>query len=216
MENKIQVNKEDFLNILKSVGRPGIDKLIEWLENWSDFFTAPASTVYHGNYEGGLCEHSLNVYELFSEKNRKYDLGLNEESVKIMSLLHDICKANFYETYLKNVNIDPLNQNRKEYWRKINGYKVNDQFPIGHGEKSVIMISCYIRLTKEEMMGIRWHMGGYENKDNYNAISAAWGLFKSGACLHTADLEASNLLEKHIDPVEIAKGQLQTKMNLGR
>ncbi|OOM75125.1 hypothetical protein CLPUN_35620 [Clostridium puniceum] len=216
MSNKIQQNKEKFLALLKGVNRPGIDKLIDWLENWSDFFSAPASTVYHGNYEGGLCEHSLNVYNLFNEKNTRYDLGLSEDSIKIMALLHDICKANFYETYSKNVNIDPENKNRKEFWRKIDAYKVNDQFPMGHGEKSVIMLSCYIRLLKEEMFGIRWHMGGYENKDNYNAISAAWNMHKSGACLHTADLEASNIFEDHIDQVEVAKGQVQQKMNLGR
>lgn len=210
--NKIQENKEKFLNILNGVQRTGIDKLIDWLGNWSDFFTAPASTIYHGNYEGGLVEHSLNVYKLFSEKNTMYDLGLSEDSIKIMALLHDICKANFYETYKRNVNISENND--KSGWRKIDCYKVNDQFPMGHGEKSVIMISCYIRLAKEEMMGIRWHMGGYENKDNYNALSAAWGLFKSGACLHTADLEASNLFEKHIDPVELVKGKVQTQMNL--
>jgi hypothetical protein len=214
MSNKIQENKDKFLTLLREVNRPGMDRLIDWLVSQSDFFTAPASTVYHGNYEGGLTEHSLNVYRLFSEKNKIYELGLSEDSVKIMALLHDICKANFYETYSKNVNIDPLNQNRKEFWRKVEAYKVDDQFPMGHGEKSVIMISCYIRLAGEEMMGIRWHMGGYENKDNYNSLSAAWKLYKSGSCLHTADLEASNLFEVHIDPFELARGSVQTKMSI--
>lgn len=212
MENKIQENKEKYLNLLKEVQRPGIERLIDWLVGQSDFFTAPASTIYHGNYEGGLCEHSLNVYELFKEKNTRFDLGLSEDSIRVMALLHDICKVNFYETYKRNVNISENND--KTGWRKIDFYKVNDQFPMGHGEKSVIMISCYIRLNREEMMGIRWHMGGYENKDNYNSLSAAWGLFKSGSCLHTADLEASNIFEEHIDPVEVAKGKVQTKMNM--
>lgn len=212
MENKIQENKEKILNLLKEVTRPGMDRLIEWLENKSDFFVAPASTIYHGNYEGGLADHSLNVYELFSEKNKRYDLGLSEDSIRIMALLHDICKTNFYEIYKKNVNISPNND--KTGWRKIDCYKVNDQFPMGHGEKSALMIGCYIKLTKEEMLGVRWHMGGYENKDNYNSLSAAWGMFKSGSCLHTSDLESSNLFEVHIDPIELAKGKIQTQMSI--
>lgn len=214
MSNKIQENKEKFLNLLREVNRSGIDKLIDWLVSQSDFFTAPASTVYHGNYEGGLVEHSLNVYRLFREKNKTYELELSEDSIKIMALLHDICKANFYETYSRNVNIDPLNQSRKEFWRKIESYKVNDQYPAGHGEKSVMIIKNYIRLIPCEELGIRWHMGGYEPKENYNYLSNAWSMYKSGACLHTADIEASNLFEKHIDPVELARGSVQTKMSI--
>ena len=206
MENKIQENKEKFLNLLKEVTRPGIDKLIEWMETKSDFFVAPASTMFHGNYEGALVEHSLNVYRLFKEKNERYDLGLSEDSVRIMALLHDICKSNFYK---------PSTRNRKDEdtgkWFQVPWYDVDDSFPMGHGEKSVIMIRCYISLTTEEMLGIRWHMGGYVADDDYRTLSNAWEKYKSGTCLHSADLEASHLLEKHIDWEKVNK---QTKMNV--
>lgn len=185
-------NKHKFLDLLKEVNRPGIDKLIEWIESKSDFFIAPASTMFHGNYEGGLCEHSLNVYRLFKEKNDRYDLGLSEDNVKIMALLHDLCKANFYKLSSRNKKIDGQ-------WKAIPWYDVEDAFPVGHGEKSVIMLQQFIRLTKEELMGIRWHMGGYEAAENRRSISNAWEQCKSGVCLHTADLEASNLFEEHVD-----------------
>lgn len=204
MENKIQENKEKFLNLLKEVTRPGMDRLIEWLETKSDFFIAPASTMFHGNYEGALVEHSMNVYHLFSEKNKRYNLGLSEDSVKIMALLHDLCKANFYKPSTRNKKIDGQ-------WKQIPWFDIDDSFPLGHGEKSAIMLRCYIPLTTEEMLGIRWHMGGYEPKENYKALSAAWDKYKSGACLHAADLEASNILEIKIDYEKTIK---QTKMNI--
>lgn len=200
--NKIQSNKERFLQLLKGVNREGMDKLIAYLEK-TDFFIAPASTMFHGNYEGALVEHSLNVYNLFKEKNERYELGLKEDSVILMSLLHDMCKANFYKPTTRNKKIDGK-------WVVIPWYDVDDSLPCGHGEKSVILIQAFIKLSGEEMLGIRWHMGGYENKDNYRTLSAAWNKYKSGACLHTADLEASNILEYKIDYEKAG----QQKMNL--
>ncbi len=192
MENKIQKNKEYYIELLQSVKRAGIDNLISWIEK-SDFFVAPASTMFHGNYEGGLCEHSLNVYKIFKEKNERYDLGLSDDSVKIMALLHDLCKANFYKPSSRNKKIDGK-------WQAIPWYDIEDSFPAGHGEKSVLMIRYYIELTVEEMLGIRWHMGAYDCTDTGSkAMHSAWDKFKSGVCLHTADLEASQLLEYKID-----------------
>lgn len=191
MSKNKQENKEKFIKLLKQINRDGIDKLIKWIEG-SDFFVAPASTMFHGNYDGALVEHSINVYELFKEKNERYDLGLSEESVIIMGLLHDLCKANFYKPSTRNKKIDGK-------WVVVPWYDIEDNFPVGHGEKSVLMIQQFIRLSAEEMLGIRWHMGGYVSKDDYRTLSAAWDKYKSGACLHTADLEASNLLEEHID-----------------
>ena len=126
-ENKILVNKERFLKLLKDVDRPGMDKLISWTEK-TDFFTAPASSMFHGNYEGALCEHSLNVYDLFKEKNERYELGLSEESVKIMALLHDLCKADFYKPTTRNKKIDGK-------WTAVPWYEIDDSLPCGHGEK---------------------------------------------------------------------------------
>lgn len=193
--------KEKILSLLNSTERKGIDKVTKYLEE-TDFFIAPASTRYHGNYAGGLAEHSLNVYEIFKEKNKRYDLGLSEDSIIIISLLHDLCKTNFYVEGTRNVKKDGK-------WIQVPCYTVEDGFPIGHGEKSVIMLQNFIRLTKDEMLAIRWHMGGYEPKENLNTISSAWNMCKVGVLLHTADLEASYILESHVEP-----GEQQTKLNI--
>lgn len=195
----IQEIKEKIINLLNSMERKGIDRVIKYLEE-SDFFVAPASTRFHGNYPGGLAEHSLNVYEILKRKNGEYDFGLSEETLKITALLHDICKVNFYTVYDKNVNIAAAGEKPK--WVKMAAYGVNDLFPVGHGEKSVIILQQFIKLSKEEIFMIRWHMGGYEPSENYNNISAAWNMCKSAVALHTADLESSYILEDHFEPGE--------------
>lgn len=191
--------KQQILDILKNVKRKNIESVINFLVE-GDFFTAPASTRFHGNFEGGLAEHSLNVYEIFKRKNEIYDLGLSEDTVTIVSLLHDICKVDFYTVYDKNVNIAKAGE--KPRWVKMPAYGVNDLFPAGHGEKSVIILQRLIGITREESLIIRWHMGGYEPKENYNSISIAWNMYKAGAALHTADLESSYILETHVEPGE--------------
>ena len=186
--------KNKIIELLGSTERKGIDKVIKYLES-SDFFEAPASTRYHGNYKGGLAEHSLNVYEIFKKKNEIYDFGLSDDTVKITALLHDICKTNFYTVSSRNMKKDGK-------WIKVPYYAVDDQVPFGHGEKSVILLQQFIRLSKEEVIIIRWHMGGYEPKENYNYISNSWNICKAGVALHTADLESSYILETHFEPGE--------------
>ncbi|MFU0784542.1 HD domain-containing protein [Clostridium sp.] len=189
--------KAKIIELLSSTERKGIDKVIKYLED-SDFFEAPASTRYHGNYKGGLAEHSLNVYEIFKKKNIEYDFGLSDDTVKITALLHDICKANFYTVSTRNVK-------KNGSWIKVPYYAVDDQAPFGHGEKSVILLQQFIKLSKEEILIIRWHMGGYESSQNYNSISKAWNICKAGVALHTADLESSYILETHFEPGESTK-----------
>ena len=189
--------KDKIIELLGSTERKGIDKVIKYLES-SDFFEAPASTRYHGNYKGGLAEHSLNVYEIFKKKNEIYDFGLSDDTVKITALLHDICKTNFYTVSSRNMKKDGK-------WIKVPYYAVDDQVPFGHGEKSVILLQQFIRLSKEEVIIIRWHMGGYEPKENYNYISNSWNICKAGVALHTADLESSYILETHFEPGESTK-----------
>lgn len=194
MENRVKENREKILSLLSLIKRPGIEKLIEWIEAKSDFFIAPASTRFHSNYQGGLAEHSLLVYERFKEKNSHYDLGLSEESIIICGILHDICKCNFYKATTRNKKDETTGQ-----WIKVPFYTVEDELPLGHGDKSVIMLQNFIKLKREEMLAIRWHMGGYVSPNDYNTVSAAWGMCKCGVCLHTADLEASYLYEEHIE-----------------
>lgn len=191
----IQEVKNKIISLLDGTQRKGIDRVIKYLEE-SDFFVAPASTKYHGNYDGGLAEHSLNVYNLLIEKNQKFDLGLSDISVAIVSLLHDICKVNFYNKQTC------WRKNDSNRWESYEGYKVQDDFPIGHGEKSVIMLQNFIRLTKEEMLMIRWHMGNSEPSEMQMNISNAYNLVPAAVALHTSDMEASYLLEQHIEPGE--------------
>ena len=188
-------DREKFRQIYTDkIKRDGSDKLLDFLEN-SDFFTAPASTRFHGAYEGGLLRHSLNVYECLTEYlarervQQKYGLKASEESAAITALLHDICKVNFYTVSTRNQKNDQTGQ-----WEKVPYYTINDTLPYGHGEKSVYMISGFMKLTREEAMAIRWHMGfsGIEDK---NTIGKALEMYPLAFALSVADMEASYFLE---------------------
>jgi hypothetical protein len=184
--------KEEFLNLLKSIQREGIEKLIAYLEK-TDFFKAPASTRFHGNYEGGLLEHSLNVYHLLKEKvaQKPYSevISASDDTIILITLLHDICKTNYYVVDYRN------KKNTDGVWVKEPYYTTNDTIPYGHGEKSVMMISKFIDLTMEEMYAIRWHMGFTEPKEFYNMIGNTYEKYPLALALHEADLEATYLLE---------------------
>lgn len=188
-------DKEKFIEIYKAnITRDGSDKLLEFLEK-SDFFTAPASTRFHGAYEGGLLRHSLNVYEClkaYLERDRvkeQYKLNVSEESAAISALLHDICKVNFYTISYRNSKNEKTGQ-----WERLPYYSINDTLPYGHGEKSVYMISGFMRLTRDEAMAIRWHMGfsGIEDK---NTIGSALEKYPLAFALSVADMEASYFIE---------------------
>ncbi len=170
--------KEEFLNLLKQINREGMDALIEFLER-SDFFEAPASTRFHGNHKGGLLEHSMKVYEILKTKTEDSD------SVKIIALLHDICKVNYYKIDYRNA------KNEQGVWEKVPYYTVEDLIPYGHGEKSVMMLSEFIKLTPEERYAIRWHMGFTEPKELYGTIGQAYKKYPIALLVHEADLEAT-------------------------
>lgn len=187
--------KEQFIQIYtENIKREGADKLLEFLEK-SDFFTAPASTRFHGAYEGGLLQHSLNVYECLVDflarprVKERYKLNPTTETMAITALLHDVCKVNFYTVQMRNSKNDKTGQ-----WEKIPFYAIDDKLPYGHGEKSVYMVSGFMRLSREEAMAIRWHMGfsGIEDK---NTIGKALEMFPLAFALSVADMEASYFLE---------------------
>lgn len=171
--------KEEFIAILKQVNREGIEHLIEFL-NKTDFFEAPASTRFHGCYKGGLLEHSMKVYEILKTKTQE-----DSDSVKIIALLHDICKTNFYKVEYRNA------KNEQGVWEKVPYYTVDDTIPYGHGEKSVMMISEFMKLTPEERYAIRWHMGFTEPKELYTTIGQAYKKYPIALLMHEADLEAT-------------------------
>lgn len=183
--------KEKFLELLRSINREGMSDLINFIENSTDFFKAPASTRFHGNYEGGLLKHSLKVYELLNEKlkHAPIELNISEDTIKIVALLHDICKVNFYKVDYKNA------KNELGVWEKVPYYTVEDTIPYGHGEKSVMMITEYMKLTPEEKYAIRWHMGLSEPKELYTTIGNAFTKYPLALMLFEADLEATYLFD---------------------
>ena len=185
--------KQEFIDIYKTyITRDGADKLLAWLEK-TDFFTAPASTKFHCACEGGLVMHSVNVYNALRSRYFDEDGGDNEESFAICALLHDICKAQYYKTSMRNVKNEITGS-----WEKVPFYAVEDAFPYGHGEKSVFLIERFLRLKLDEAMAIRWHMGGFDDsaKGGSFAISQAYDRYSLCVKLHIADLEATYLMEK--------------------
>lgn len=187
--------KEEFISIYKeNITREGSEKLLDYLINKCDFFTAPASTRFHSAYAGGLAQHSLNVYyclkDYLSRERVKetYKLSYTEEQIAIVALLHDMCKIDCYKSDFRNV------KNDKGQWEKVPTYKFEDPLPYGHGEKSVYMISGFMRLSREEAMAIRWHMGFSGTEDN-NLTGRALETYPLAFALATADMEASYFLE---------------------
>jgi len=185
----------NFEKYLRKTKREGIENLIEFIKK-SDFYTAPASTRYHSSCPGGLLQHSINVYECLLNKKKTSTLwshvleDIEEESLIIIALLHDICKTYFYTTSWRNAKNEETGK-----WEKVPYYTVEDKIPYGHGEKSVMMIEEYIKLKPIERYAIRWHMGFTEPKENYNSLSAAITKYPIILAMHEADLEATYVLE---------------------
>lgn len=200
-----QTNIDRFEELLKSVNRDGIDNLIQFIRK-SDFYTAPASTRYHSCHEGGLLEHSLNVYDCLINKlsNATWTECLNEverESILLSALLHDICKTYYYTPEWRNKKVYNEHGTKQDEggrfdWQTVQGWSVEDKFPYGHGEKSVMILEHYITLKPIERYAIRWHMGFTEPKENWNTLGAAINKYPFILALHEADLEATYLLEK--------------------
>lgn len=155
MELLIEDNFKSVIEELNSTGRTGIDKLVKFLET-SDFKTAPASTKFHLNVEGGLAKHSLNVLDFARMINEQTLAGIKDDVLILTSLLHDLCKINYY---VKGEEWDKEHKDKTNQWIKKEVWKVEDKAPLGHGEKSAIIASTYIDLSVEELAAIRWHMG---------------------------------------------------------
>ena len=192
----INVTKAEFIDVFtKYVTREGSDKLLEYLLS-SDFFTAPASAKFHLAEKGGLCQHSLNVYKrLLQLVQSEYGVDtyrevVSDETIAICGLLHDVCKVNYYTVDYRNVKQDNA-------WVKKPYYTVDERFPYGHGEKSVFIVSQYVKLTAEEAMAINWHMGGFDTRvqGGSYSLSDAYAKYKLALLAHIADLEATYLDE---------------------
>lgn len=196
-EEQISANAEKYKNImLTQVKRDGIQDLLNYMQNETDFFMAPASSQYHCSYKGGLVVHSINVYERirrvcrdlpkeFLTENNKENLA---ESATLVSLLHDLCKANFYKVDFKNVKDEETGK-----WSRQPYYKIDEQFPYGHGEKSVFLINKFMTLTDIEGLAIRWHMGAFDSavKGGDKSLNKAFEQNPLCVALHIADMEAT-------------------------
>ena len=194
-------DRERFVNIWRTeVKREGADRLLEWLCSPScDFFTAPASTRFPGSVRGGLCAHSLNVYDCLCDYMTHSDMGKSlrdrsgeaytRESLAITALLHDLCKVNFYRETTRNVK-------KNGVWETVPYYSIEDDLPYGHGEKSVYIISGFMKLTRDEAFAIRYHMGfsigAPEERGN---IGKALEMFPLAYALVISDMAASYFKE---------------------
>lgn len=210
-EEQIAENKKLFLDLVNSINVEGADLegLIKYLEE-SDFFTAPASTVYHSAYKGGLCQHSLNVYFELQELYDKYkkqgvELNYSEDTLKVVGLFHDISKVNFYESYVQNKKIYSENGSKSDNmgkfdWFSEEKYKVieaHDRFVAAdHGTNSYIILSRYIPMTEEEMVAIINHHSGMDNGCTNRDLSAILNRYSLAALLHIADYVATYIWEK--------------------
>lgn len=189
---QIAKNKQTFKDILleqcPNVGN--LEQFIEYLEK-TDFFIAPASTKYHGAERGCLCQHSLNVYQAAMElitNGTIFKEAITDElisSVTLCALTHDVCKANYYKPNPKSYPGSPA-------------YVVEDEFPCGHGEKSVIILQQFIKLKPEEILAIRWHMGGWDDtvRSNSSYLNGAKTKTILVDLLHITDMIASQIIER--------------------
>lgn len=180
---------DDFVELLRTTNRDGIEELIRYLQEETDFFTAPASTKYHGAFAGGLLMHSINVCaELRLDPNSKV---YPTETLIIVALLHDICKANCYRTEKRNVK-------ENGGWVEKQVYVFEDELPLGHGEKSLYIASKFIKLSDEEAAAIRWHMGAFDNafRGGDRGLNAAYEKYPLAVMLHLADMRAAYLVER--------------------
>lgn len=182
-------NKQLFLDMCRAnIKRDGIDKLLSWLQNETDFFSAPASSKYHEAYQGGLCEHSITVFNKLIQVEpirNKYSI----ETLTIVALFHDLCKTNYYKIDFRNVKDEKTGQ-----WNKVQCYTVEDKLGMGHGEASVYLINRYMQLSIEEARAIRWHMGAFDSSvtgSNSKAFSYAFEQTPLAVELHIADLRAT-------------------------
>ena len=190
--------KERFVTLFKqNIHREGAEELLNYLLA-SDFFEAPASAHFHSSVAGGLCQHSLNVYDCLRaylarpRVQQVYGLtgeDYSEESVAIVALLHDLCKIGVYKPGFRNV------KDAKGFWQKVPTYNFEDAFPFGHGEKSVWMVMKYMKLTDQEAFAIRYHMG-FSGEEDSRTVGQALARFPLAFALNVADSEATYFLEE--------------------
>lgn len=183
--------------VKETIQRDGIENLMEWLENETNFFTSPASTRYHGSYEGGLVEHSLNVFnQMLFELDTVVGKGWEDlypmESVAIVALFHDLCKIGQYR------ETEKWRKNSDGEWESYLAYEYDpEQLTMGHGAKSNYFLQRFIHLTTMEAQAIFWHMGAYDISPyaSLNGCGAAFETNPLSFLIHRADMAATYVVE---------------------
>ena len=187
------MSKDRFIEVYtKYIRRQGADKLLAWLEE-TDFFSAPASTRFHGDYEGGLCEHSLNVWEELIRLLKAYpEIKVSAETAAIVTLLHDLCKIGCYKVELRNTKVNNV-------WVKKPVYVFNEDFCYGgHGSKSVFLVQKYMNLTDQEAVAINCHMGAWDRSPSDYGLSGAYEQNPLAWLVHVADESATYIRESKV------------------
>lgn len=184
------MNKDYFVKLFSMyVTRPGADKLLAWLET-TDFYTAPASTRFHGDYEGGLVEHSIHVWEELVRILKAYpEVKVSAETAAVVALLHDLCKIGCYKVELRNTKVNNT-------WIKKPVYVFKEDFCYGgHGSKSVYLAQKYMDLTEQEAVAINCHMGYADRSPNDYSLGGAYEQYPLAWLLHVADESATFIRE---------------------
>ena len=179
-------------DLLISTNRPGIENLIKYLDN-NGFYDSPCSCKYHGNFKGGLVIHSRFVYEILNKLNETFKRNIEQDSVIISALCHDICKLNFYKE--KEVWV----KDNKNKWQSKPGFEVKELEPLGHGAKSVIILKDFIQLKPFETYSILYHMGVPETYEQKLWFNTALEKIPDILLLHMADFMSTALYETKID-----------------
>lgn len=191
-EEEIAELRSTFEAQLRSTCREGVEELLEWLDSETDFFTAPASASKHGAVAGGLLKHSVYVLKYLRNFIKPLGDAIPDDSVIVVALLHDLCKANFYTVRTKNVKVGDRQWEEQEY------FAIDDQLPLGHGEKSAMLAQRFIELTDDELLAIRWHMGGFDDAARQyaggQALAAAFERCKLAVAMNVADMYVANII----------------------
>jgi hypothetical protein len=205
-KEKQEANKQRYIALCRQyIQRDGLDDVLAYLEK-GDFYSAPSSSGYHLNEDGGLCQHSINVFETavsiyenllkdrFAAGTAAFDKEIPMESIAIAALFHDFCKIDFYR------KTERWKKDEHNQWQSYDGYEITDNFPFGHGEKSVLLLHCYMKLKPDEMLAIRWHMGLFDMADFGTSQSYAFknAVEKSSlvTLIQISDQLSANCLEK--------------------
>ena len=194
--DQLNKNREDFITLVKSLEtfkNHDTEGLIDCLDS-SDFFYAPATSKYHGSYPGGLCEHSLRVYKTLCRLNETFACGYSDRTLKLVGLLHDLSKVDYYEEYSRNV------KNAFGQWEQVKEYRIKDASSRQLGDKGVnafLQVSKYFPLTEEETMALIYQYAGADKSECSEDVLSILDKYSLTALIHVADILSVYVEKEH-------------------